>query len=92
MAACLAWHSPAVTAMTHMTHVWAEKKSEVTFSRRQMARYMEKNHRSPLTPSRMRPMREYCLVMRASCPSALSKELAHTSRMMPMTLTHRSLK
>ena len=39
-----------------------------------------------------RNLREYCRVMRASCPSAESNELAHTSRSMPATLIHMSLK
>lgn len=49
---------------------------------------MVANHMSPLRPSSMRPKREYCLVILASWPSALSNELAQTSSTMPMTLIH----
>ncbi len=37
MAAWMPWQKPVTTAVTHITQWWAEKKSEVTFSRRQMA-------------------------------------------------------
>lgn len=74
--------------MTHITQWWAWKKSLVTVSRRHIATYIVANHMSPLRPSSMRPKREYCLVIRASWPSALSNELAQTSSTMPMTLIH----
>ncbi len=92
MAACLPWHIPAVTATAHISHGCSAKNGEVAFSLRHMQRYMVKNQRSPERPSSMRPMREYWPVMRASCPSALSKELAHMSSSIPATLIHILLK
>ena len=51
---------------------------------------MEKNHTSPAKPSRMRPISVFCPVMRASCPSAQSYQLAHIRRNMPMRFMYRS--
>ncbi len=83
---------PVTTAIVHISHGRSMKKSEVTFSRRQMAMYIAANQKSPLSPSSMRPRREYCRVMRASCPSALSNEFAHTSSRIPSRLIQMLLK
>jgi hypothetical protein len=81
-----------IIAITQINHGCAEKNVDVAFSLKQIAKYIDTNQKSPAKPSNIRPSREYCFVMRANWPSALSNEFAHTKSSMPNKFMYKSSK